>query len=193
MKTTPLLALFLLALGCARPLVVKPPTSATREQRTAATLEALRAFGQPGDWLVRRGYHGTDHAIAALTNAPFSHAAVLDPERNQVIEADGAGGVHVTPLEAFAHASHRMWLLRPTWWTPERGAEAVAQARALVGHKYDFPGLAGLNAPDRYYCSELCLQVYRAWMPKGTRRPPVIPPGTMHDWATVLWDSGPAE
>lgn len=181
----------LLSLGCARPLVVSPPPQATREQRAAAVVTALHAFGRPGDWLVRRGYHGTDHAISMLTNAPFSHAAVLDLERNQVIEADGHGGVHITSLEAFALASHRVWLLRPVWSTPERGLEATITARDLVGRKYDFSGLAGLNHSDRYYCSELCIHVYRPWIPKGAHVPPVIPPGTMHDWATVLWDSGP--
>lgn len=187
-----LLSLFaLLGIGCARPVVISPPPQATREQRAVTVVTALRAFGQPGDWIVRRGYHGTDHAISLLTNAPFSHAAVLDLERTQIIEADGQGGVHVTSLEAFAQASHRLWLLRPAWSTPERATQAVILARTLVGRKYDFIGLTGLNDPNRYYCTELCMQVYRPWIPKGTYLPPVIPPGTLHDWATVLWDSGP--
>lgn len=192
MRTLALLALFaLLALGCARPLVVKPPPQATQEQRAATVVTALKTFGRSGDWLVRRGYHGTEHAISLLTNAPFSHAAVLDLEHDQVIEADGQGGVHLSSLEEFARASHRLWLLRPVWWTPERGAEAVLKARGWVGRKYDYTGLAGLNDPHRLYCSELCVQAYRPWIPKGAHLPPVIPPGTMHDWATVLWDSGP--
>ncbi|MCE1228563.1 MAG: hypothetical protein LWX11_03615 [Firmicutes bacterium] len=173
-----------------RPLVVRPAPEATQTQRSDLMVQALKTTGKPGDWLVRRGYHGTDHAISLVTGAAFSHAALLDVERGQVVEADGAGGVHVTPLETFAQASHRLWIVRPAWWTPERGAEAVAQARALVGRKYDFTGLSGLNDPNRYYCTELCLHVYREALPKGFHRPAVIAPGILYEWGTVLWDSG---
>lgn len=193
MRRATALLLPLIALGCARPLVVRPPEETQRQAPSGAMVEALRRLGRPGDWLVRRGYHGTDDAISALTHSPFSHAAILDLERDQVVEADGRGGVHTTPLADFARASHRVWLLRPRWSSPERGAEAVRSARSLVGRTYDFTGLAGLNARDRYYCSELCVAVYRPWIPRGTRIPPVIPPGHMHDWATVCWDSGPRD
>lgn len=192
MRLLPVAFLVLLA-ACSRPMAVHPPPQATREERAAATVDALHALGRSGDWVVRRGYHGTDHAIAALTNAPFSHAALLDLDQDQVIEADGQGGVHLTPLKDFALASHRVWLLRPAWSTPERGLKAVVAARLWVGRKYDFTGLTGLNNPNRLYCSELCIQAYRPWIPKRTPIPPVIPPGTLHDWATVLWDSGPVD
>ena len=75
----PVATLAVLLLGaCSRPILVAPPPD--REARETRMLEALRRHGQPGDWLVIRGYHATDHLVSALTNAPFSHAAVLDPE-----------------------------------------------------------------------------------------------------------------
>jgi len=181
----------LLGLACSRPLVAPKLPEELRAQRSEALVTALHQSGRPGDWIVRRGEHKTDNAIALLTNSPFSHAALLDAERDQVIEADGKGGVHITPLTEFARASQRVWLLRPFWYTAENGQTAIQKARELVGRKYDYPGLVGLDVKDSYYCSELCVDVYRPVIPKGTLIPPVIPPGIMHDWATVLWDSGP--
>jgi len=182
---------FVLGLACSRPIHAPRISEEQQAQRTERIVEALRKNGKPGDWLVRRGYHKTDDAISLVTNSPFSHAAVLDPERDQVIEADGKGGVHVTPIPVFAAACQRMWLMQPAWYTPECGQSAILKARALVGSKYDYAGLTGLNVNENYYCSELCFAIYRSWIPKGTLIPPVIPPGLMHDWATVLWDSGP--
>lgn len=186
----PLAALLgLVLLACTRPLSVAPAPEPT----VNAILAALQTHGQPGDWIVRRGLHRTDDAVALLTQDPFSHAALLDAERSQVIEADGRGGVHTTSIQEFARASQRVWILRPRWSNAERGPSAVAEARTWVGRKYDFTGLSGLDHPDRLYCSELCVQAYRPWIPPGTRIPPVIAPGRMHDWATVVWDSGPAD
>lgn len=184
-------AALVLGIGCSRPIRAPRPTVEEQAARTERIVNALRKEGQAGYWLVRRGYHKTDSAISLVTNSPFSHAALLDLERDQVIEADGKGGVHVTPIPVFAAACQRMWMLEPAWFTPENGREAILKARELVGSKYDYPGLTGLNVADRYYCSELCMVVYKPSIPKGTQIPPVIPPGLMHDWATVLWDSGP--
>src|SRR6185437_6627915 len=129
------------------------------------------------DWLVIRGYHATDDLVSAVTDAPFSHAAVLDPERGQVVEAEGKG-LHTTPLADFTRKAQRLMLVRPMWASDAAARQAaVEKARSLVGSKYDFAGLVGLNAPDRYYCSELAVAVYGT---KVDRRrdhiPPVIPP-----------------
>lgn len=178
-----------LLLGCSTPVVVHPP--ADREARAGLALEQITRLGQPGDWLVMRGYHATDNFVAAVTAEPFSHVAVLDPERNQVIEAEGKG-LRAAPLAEFTRRAHRVILMRPMWaTTPERQQAAVAKARSLVGRPYDFTGLIGLNVADRYYCSELAVAVYAPHPSRRDRLPMVIPPGDMHHWATILWDSGP--
>jgi len=186
---TGFLILALLICGCTSPIVVQPPSS--RVEREGLALKEVLRLGQPGDWLVIRGYHATDHLVSALTNAPFSHVAVLDPEKSQVIEAEGKG-LHTTPLPDFMKKAHRLMLLRPQWaTTAERQRAAVEKARSLVGRPYDFTGLVGLNVPDRYYCSELAVAVYAPHASRTDRLPLVLPPGDMHVWATILWDSGP--
>lgn len=175
--------------GCTTPVVVRPP--ADHEARAALGLEQVTRLGRPGDWLVMRGYHATDNLVAAVTAEPFSHVAVLDPERNQVIEAEGKG-LRTASLADFMLRAHRVILMRPMWaTTPERQRAAVEKARSLVGRPYDFTGLIGLNVADRYYCSELAVAVYAPHASRKDRLPLVIPPGDMHHWATILWDSGP--
>ncbi|HJW08486.1 MAG TPA: YiiX/YebB-like N1pC/P60 family cysteine hydrolase [Holophagaceae bacterium] len=185
-----LCALILLgAAGCSRAVVVHPPRD--HAAREARMVEALRTIGGRGDWLVIRGYHATDDLVATLTNAPFSHAAVLDPERGQVIEAEGVG-IHTTPLADFVRKAQRLMLVHPMWAVDaERQAVAVTKARSLVGGKYDYSGLMGLNNPERYYCSELAVAVYRPYVKASDHVPPVIPPNELHYWGTVIWDSGP--
>ena len=185
----PSLLLICFAWGCATPLVVHPPGD--RQEREALALREVVRLGQPGDWLVMRGYHATDNLVSAATDEPFSHVAVLDPERGQVIEAEGKG-LHTAPLADFLHRAHRVILMRPMWaTTPERQRVAVEKARSLMGRPYDFTGLVGLNVADRYYCSELAVAVYAPHASRKDRLPLVIPPGDMHHWATILWDSGP--
>ncbi len=183
------LSLLAVAVGCNHPLTVAPPKD--RGEREARALEAVRRLGQPGDWLVIRGYYATDHFVALATNAPFSHVAVLDPEKDQVIEAEGKG-LHTTPLPDFMKKAHRLILMRPQWaTTPERQKAAVEKARSTVGSGYDFTGLVGLNVPERFYCSELAVAAYAPHASRKDHLPPVLPPADMHFWATILWDSGP--
>lgn len=183
------LLLILFTWGCTAPILVRPP--ADRQEREALALREVTRLGQPGDWLVMRGYHATDNLVSAVTAEPFSHVAVLDAERGLVIEAEGRG-LHTAPLADFLHRAHRVILMRPLWaTTPERQQAAVEKARSLVGRPYDFTGLVGLNVADRYYCSELAVAAYAPHASRKDRLPLVIPPGDMHHWATILWDSGP--
>jgi hypothetical protein len=187
----PSLTLCILALvsACSRPVVIAPLPSELQARREAEALEALRRLGRDGDWLVIRGRRGTDNLVSLVTNAPFSHAAVLDLGQGQVIEAD-ARGVHATPLPAFLKKAHRLLLVRPVWSREDRPAQAVAKARALVGRPYDFSGLVGLDVPSSYYCSELAVAVYRPWVRASDHVPPVIPPDQLHYWGRILFDSG---
>jgi hypothetical protein len=185
-------ALLALALaGCAATRMVETsPAPQARAATDEETLVRVRALGRDGDWLVIRGYHLSDHFVATVTNSPFSHAAVLDLERDRVIEAESQG-IHVTPLAEFVAKSHRLLLIRPMWSSAASALAALAKARALVGRPYDFLGLIGVDVPDAYYCSELTLEVYRAFIGREDVVPRPIEPGKLHYWGRVLYDSGP--
>jgi hypothetical protein len=175
--------------GCAIPLVVERPAADVKVARDAEVLASLGRVGRNGDWLVIRGYHITDNLVSAITNMPWSHAAVLDMSRMQVVEADGTG-VHETALSDFVAKSHRLILIRPNWSTEQTGMEATERARALAGKRYDFLGLIGLNVPDNYYCSELAVVVYQRHIPTQVRIPRPVAPSQLHFWGRILYDSG---
>jgi Permuted papain-like amidase enzyme, YaeF/YiiX, C92 family len=182
----------LLLSGCATPFVVTPPAADLKAVREAEMIAELRRLGRNGDWLVIRGYHATDHLVSAVTDSPWSHAAVLDVEKDQIVEAEGPG-VHTTALPEFVAKSHRLLLIRPDWATEKSAVEALMRARALVGKRYDFLGLIGLNVPDRYYCSELAVAVYRPHIPVGKHIPRPVTPAQLHYWGRILYDSGDPE
>jgi Permuted papain-like amidase enzyme, YaeF/YiiX, C92 family len=180
----------LLAGGCATPVLVAPPEPSTRQERDAQTIYAVRMLGRDGDWLVVRGYHASDGLVAALTNKPFTHVAVLDLSNDRVVEAESQG-VHFTPLAQFVAKSHRLMLVRPIWSDTERAERAIAKARAVVGRPYDFLGLIGLDVPDRYYCSGLAIEIYRPYVRAEDVVPRPVEPGQLHHWGRILYDSGP--
>src|SRR5688572_208136 len=68
-------------------LPVKPPSGPIAEQQTDAWMKIIRDKADHGSWLVVRGTHIGDQTVAALTAAKLSHAAVLDKEKEEVIEA----------------------------------------------------------------------------------------------------------
>jgi hypothetical protein len=180
----------ILTVGCGPAIILDVPPAEERAQQNKIWLEALRATARPGDWLVIRGYKAVDNLVVAATNMPLSHAAVYDQKGDQVIEAVGEG-VRATSLEAFVDHAHRVLLIRPRWWTPERGDEAAAFAQGAVGDGYDFLGTVGAGTAGRYYCSELCVEAYRAHHVDKDHLPRVMEPGQMFLWGQVLHDTGP--
>ena len=183
-------ALSALALiACATPPVVAPPDAELKNARDAAVLAEVRRLGGNGDWLVIRGYHATDHLVSVATNTPWTHAAVLDAEKEQFIEAE-AQGVHVSPLPEYVAKAHRLLLVRPSWASAKASSDALGKARGFVGKGYDFLGLIGLDVPERFYCSELAVAVYRAYIPAGMRLPRPVEPAQLHYWGRILYDSG---
>ena len=171
--------------------MVTRPGADLKPVHDAHVLDELRRLGRNGDWLVIRGYHATDNMVSVATNSPWSHAAVLDKDHDQVVEAEGKG-VHATPLPEFVAKSHRLLLVRSNWATEKSSTQAVHNARKWVGKAYDFLGLAGLDIPDRYYCSELAVAVYRESVPSGTYIPRPVTPAQLHYWGRILYDSGEA-
>lgn len=176
----------LLCAGCAVRSVIPPANTLGQSKE-----QAVRAVLQHGDWLVTRGIHPTDNAVATATNMPLSHAALYDAERNAVIESE-AQGVHSTPLDEFFAKTHRIMVLRPMRLSPENAASAVQRARALIGKGYNFAGLVGLNQKDRYYCTQVLIEAYKPYLRDLENPIPiVIKPGQMYHWARIIYDSGP--
>ena len=170
------------------PGVVFPPEEPLRTEQTEVWLGAVQKVAKTGDWLVLRGYHETDHLVAAATNQPFSHVAVLDMSKEQVIEAIGAG-IQTLDLRERLHTSHHVMVMRPRWWREDRAEKAISAARAQIGGSYDFLGTVGLGAKERFYCSELAVHIYRPYFQGDEQIPGVLEPGHMYLWGDVIYDS----
>ncbi|MDR1607294.1 MAG: hypothetical protein LBT38_02640 [Deltaproteobacteria bacterium] len=179
-----LIILLAVSSACAVKPIVEIP------QPLELNLTPIKKVLETGDFLVIRGLTGADNFIATMTNMPFSHAAIYDQERDEVIESDGSG-VHRTPFAKFLGKASRVWVVKPIWATPERRVKAVARARARVGRPYDFLGLIGLSIPDSYYCSELVIDAWRPFIDGLGHNPIplVISPGRLHHWGRVAYDS----
>jgi protein tyrosine phosphatase (PTP) superfamily phosphohydrolase (DUF442 family) len=170
---------------------VKRPAGPVAEAQTDAWLKIVREKGDQGGWLVVRGTHIGDQAVAALTRATLSHAVVLDKEKEEVIEAV-ASGVRVTPLRDLLAQAHRVQVVRPPGWTPAAGAAAVARARSRVGRKYDWLGLVAAQDDKRFYCTELAVDCYDG-RKQGWKLGAVIFPADMAALGSVTFDSGPRD
>ena len=184
-----LLCLISASTGCA----VRSNVSPSRTLDTVTAAE-VRTVLQHGDWLVTRGVHGTDDFVSTVTNSPLSHAGVYDAILDEVIEAE-ASGVHATSLADFVGKSHRVLVLRPLWAAGYTRPVAVLRARSRIGSAYNFTGLAGLNTPGSYYCTQLCVDAYRPFILKkpDNPMPKVLRPGQMYHWGRIMYDSGPRE
>ncbi len=181
-------SLFLLTSACAGGDGLTRKTGPEFEAETQSWLAGLRLIGANGYWLVTRGYHSGDDLVAVASNARWSHASVLDLDKMEIIEAIGSG-VRKTPLAQFLREAHRLRIIRPAGWSPERGREAVLKARSKLGSGYDFLGVAGAPSDKRFYCSELAawsmgLEVDKqgAWH--------VLHPANMHTMGELLWETG---
>ena len=74
-----------------------------------------------------------------------------------------------------------------------QGTETVLLAKftLFIRKKYDFLGTIGFNNPEKYYCSELAVEVYKPWHTSDDRLPDVIKPGELYLWGKILYDSLP--
>src|SRR3954447_9509992 len=86
---------------------VRTPTGPAAEAETDRWLALVKEKAVQGGWLVVRGSHPGDQVVAAATMGWLSHAAVLDQERGEVIEAL-AGGVQVTPVRKLLAEANRL-------------------------------------------------------------------------------------
>ena len=173
--------------GCAGTDALRRREGPRYAAETHSLVHEVMRLGGNGMWLVVRGYHTGDDVVAVATNAPLSHAAILDQDTGEVIEAVG-DGVRVVPLAKLLRESHRLQIVRPANWTEELGAEAVKRARSHVGRGYDFLGVVGAPDRSRLYCSELAawsmgvpVDKLGAWH--------VIHPKDLHRQGVLLFDS----
>ena len=167
---------------------VRVPTGPAAEAETDRWMALVMEKADQGGWLVVRGSHKGDQAVAAVTMGLLTHAAVLDKERGEVIEAL-AEGVQVTPVRKLLAQAHRLVIVRPQGWTPEGGRAAVARARARVGQRYDWLGLVGAQQDARFYCTELAVDAYEGRRKWKVGR--IIFPADMPGLGTVVHDTGP--
>lgn len=174
--------------GCLARPTVRPQAPERHREQSALIEREVIATARTGDWLVTRGYHATDALVAHATGMPLSHAAVYNAEVREVVEAEGEG-VHRRALAGFIDRAERVLVIRPRWRREDNAAQVWSRAEALVGKGYDFLGVAGVNDPGRYYCSELAVVVYRPWYSGRERFPRVIKPGELYLYGQVLYDS----
>jgi cell wall-associated NlpC family hydrolase len=170
--------------GCAVKLVQH------ETQPADLNLIPIKNIIEHGDWIVIRGTTNPSNFIASITNMPFSHATIYDAENDEVIESDSSG-VHTTPLRNVLAEAQRIWVLKPIWARPDNRPLAVARARKQIGKPYNYTGLIGLGIPNTYYCTELVIDAWRPYMNKSSDNPipRVIPPGSLHHWGRVVYDS----
>jgi hypothetical protein len=165
------------------------PSGELAERTTAEWLRRITDDAEQGYWLVVRGTHIGDQVVAAGSAGELTHAALLDRESGTVIEAIGKGVIE-TPVSELVAQAHRLVIVRPRDYDAAEGTRAVARARSHLGYGYDWFGTLGLGARDRFYCTELAVDAYRArekgWMPPG-----VIHPEHMERYGDVVFDSGP--
>jgi protein tyrosine phosphatase (PTP) superfamily phosphohydrolase (DUF442 family) len=168
---------------------VRTPKGPAAEAETDRWMKLVADKADHGGWLVVRGSHKGDQAVAAVTMGLLSHAAVLDKEKGEVIEAL-AEGVQVTPVRKLLAQAHRLVIVRPPNWTAEEGRAAVARARARVGRKYDWLGLVGAQQEARFYCTELAVDAYRG-RERRWKLGRIIFPADVPGLGTILLDTGP--
>lgn len=173
--------------GCAGADGLARKTGPAYEAETRSWLDAVRLLSGHGYWLVTRGYHSGDDVVAMASNKSWSHAVIVDMENLEVIEAIGSGVIK-TPMFKFLREAHRVRIIRPAGWTPEKGRQAVANARSKLGAGYDFLGVVGAPSDKRFYCSELA-----AWSmgvkvdEKGAQH--VLHPANLHELGELLWQT----
>jgi hypothetical protein len=176
-----------LTVGCPGMRAIVRRAGPTAERQTQAWHKEINRLGQSGDWLVIRGYHSSDHLVAVASNAEFSHAAILDRDRDEIIEAVSPE-VRSVALDGFLSGADRVVLIRPPQASAELGLRAMARARTQIGAPYDFLGTVGLPDPGRFYCSELAIWSTGCEVDvEGTGR--IIAPADMLQMGTVLFDS----
>lgn len=187
------LAAIAAAPGCAHEpkslLVARPDDQAADTAVTALWAKEIHDKGRDGDWLLSRSYYAMADAITATTlGEDVSHASIYDAKHDTVIEVVGSG-VREIPLSQLIARNHFMIIVRPTGMTAADQSEALSRARSKIGAAYDIGGMVGVDAPEKFYCSELVYWASQTEARSG-RRERVITPSNLMRYGEVIYWSG---
>jgi len=194
-RVTSLLVLAALAAvtGCAHEpksfVVTRPDDQAADAAVTKLWAQEIHRVARDGDWLLSRSYYAMADAITVTTlGEDVSHASIYDAKHDTIIESIGSG-VREIPLADLVARNHFMIIVRPTGMTAADQAEALDRARSKVGAKYDIGGMFGVDAPEKFYCSELVYWASQTEARSG-RRERVITPSDLMRYGEVIYWSG---
>lgn len=184
---------FVAAPGCAHEpksvMVARPDDHVADAAVTQMWAQEIRDKARDGDWLLSRSYYMMADAITLTTvGEDVSHAAIYDAKHDTIIESIGSG-VREIPLAELVARNHFMILVRPTGMTAGDEAEALARARSQIGAPYDIGGMFGVDAPEKFYCSELVYWASQTEARSG-RRERVITPSDLMRYGEVIYWSG---
>ncbi|OZG73337.1 hypothetical protein BTA51_09895 [Hahella sp. CCB-MM4] len=178
--------------GCMARTVVTRNDDPNHLAQNEAIKNQVLHIAKTGDWLVVRGYHLADNLVSNATGIPISHVGVVNMRALTVVEAEGQG-IHLSSVDEFIDKSFRLLIIRPRWRTEANADTAWRNAEKLVGNSYDFLGTIGFNYPQKYYCSELAIEIYKDWYSGKEKFPQVIKPGELYLYGDVLYDSLPRD
>ena len=179
--------------GCAHEpqsiLVARPDDRLADAAITQMWTREIHDKARDGDWLLSRSYYVMADAITAATRGEdISHASIYDAKHDTIIESIGSG-VREIPLSDLVARNHFMIIVRPAGMTAADQSEALARARSQVGAKYDIGGMFGVDAPAKFYCSELVYWASQTEARSG-RHERVITPSDLMRYGEVIYWSG---
>jgi uncharacterized protein YycO len=184
-----LVVLATIATACApKAVLVRRPADTTADAAvTALWTREIANVARDGDWLLTRSYAAVGDVIAVGTpGEDLSHASIYDATTGTVIEAIGSG-VREIPLAQLVRRNHYIIVVRPSHMTAEEQAEAVARARTKVGAKFDYTGMFGFDAKDRWFCSELVAWASQTEARNGVHETVMTPPDLMKYGEVIYW------
>ncbi len=123
--------------------------------RTLAGEPDLRS----GDLVFQTSRSAQSRAIQLATGSPWSHVGIVERGRDGTWVVEAIGRVSRTPWRAWRArgASRRVLVARPLGVSAEALDRAVAEAKKLLGRRYDARFGWG---DDRIYCSELVAKAF---------------------------------
>ena len=151
--------------------------------------DEIRRVARDGDWILSRSYSAVGDAIVLATSGEeLSHAAILDPEHDAVIEAV-TEGVRAVPIGDFMRRNRYAMVVRPSRMNAVDRRGALGRARSVIGAGFDYRGMLGLDDTSAFYCSELVYWASRiaAWDPDP---PTVVTPAELLRYGQVVYFSG---
>lgn len=147
---------------------------------------------EPGDVLLARGVSPWERLIEYATSSPYSHAAMLTPTGDLLVEAKDFAGVRTVPVDTYPNAD---WFrvkcspqkrLRAAGWALSRVGQSYGWNEVL--HDWNRP-LVGLEIARRTElrkvdCSGLVVYAYGKAGVTLTRRP--FPTPADLSWSVAL-------